>query len=163
MTFDRAQLSAALGGNLALVAQFEDLDQKVDDTSIATGEAVAATQAAAEASYVTLSPNTALGNEYLLTGGTGISIRVQDGKAIIDSSVRSQGGRVLFQAQVANVTLLLPKGGVLVSEDEQQPLSNKTLDALRVASPATSASGTADRKIPIVVNGVTMYLLASST
>lgn len=163
MQFDRAQLTAALNGNRVLVAQFEDLAEQSDNTAETIGDVVQATDAASNASYVTLSPNASLSNEFLLTAGNGITIKIADGKATISVRVRAQGGNVLFQVPVPNATLLLPSNGVLVSEEGTATLSNKTLDTLRVAEPAVAATPVADRKLPIMVDGVMMYLLLSST
>jgi len=134
MTIPRDLLAAAFPGQPRLVAEFENLSDLADGTAETLGQQVDATDAAAQASYVTLSANASLPNERVLTAGSGVTILIEDGKVTVSARVRANG-TVLFQTQAASSTLLLPPTGTLATVSGEENLSNKTLNYPRLEAP----------------------------
>ena len=116
--------------NMRAVRQFETMQQRVEDTAETTGANVEATGALAQASFVTLSPNAELPNEYVLQVGEGLALTTETGvlRLTSDAPVVDGGFRVRLIAS-ADSELVLPPGGVLSTRDGQETLRNKELEA----------------------------------
>ena len=100
------------------VAQFETLQQQVSDNAEALTAGVASTQAQAQASYVTLSPNDELANEYVLSVEAPLALSTTPGGVTLSVEAPSiVGGHSVTLLAPGPVTLSLPLAGtVLVRE-----------------------------------------------
>ena len=70
----RADLAPIFGQNPRVLQQFEEMQRAVSDHGDAIGANVAATSSLADATFVTLSPNAELGNEYVLSVSEGLEL-----------------------------------------------------------------------------------------
>lgn len=113
----RADLNPIFGGNPRVLQQFEELQRKVAEHEDSIGANVAATAAQADASYVTLSPNAELTNEFVFQVGNGLSLDAADGVVTLtmQAPVVTGGFNVQMTAQ-GDSTLVLPLTGVLATQ-----------------------------------------------
>ena len=127
----RALLAKYFGEDPRLVRAFELQAEVVAGHDEILQVNVAATGELQDATVVTLSPNTALANEYVLTQGDGTALRVAPGSLKIDvdpTVARAPNYPVTLLAPVG-VTLQLPAGGQLMSDTDAGPLVNAATDA----------------------------------
>jgi hypothetical protein len=162
-TLPRADLFAALGGNARLVAAFEDQRQVIAETQDATTTGAEATQALQDARVLTLSPNDTFTNERVLKLGPGIKA-ADDGTYLIlsvnDQVAHIAGGfRADLTAQGAT-TLVLPLAGTLATTDQDEILSNKTLEVPLLAGLKEYANAAAAAAGGVPINGP--YLVTGS-
>lgn len=126
----RADLSAAFGGNERVVRQFEEMQRQVAETGETAGANVEATAALKEASFITLSGNSELPNEYVLEVSEGLRIVAEDGvlRLYLDAPIVTGGFTVRLIA-TSDAELVLPVAGVLATRTNPELLENKTLAA----------------------------------
>ena len=134
MTIPRDLLAQAFPNQPRMIAEFENLTDLADGTAEQVGLAVAATNEASQASYVTLSANASLPNEFVLTAGNGVTVAVEEGVVRISTRVRANGV-IQFQTLAANSIVLIPPTGRLATTGNEETLSSKTLAAPRWTGP----------------------------
>ena len=130
ITIPRHLLEKYFGQDPRLLRAFETQSRVVAEHQDAIENNVATTGQLTDATAVTLSPNDALANEYVLQQGDGTTLRITTGSVKIDvdeSVARASGYPVTFVAPVG-VTLGLPSKGTLLSDAEPVALSGWTLD-----------------------------------
>lgn len=113
----RSDLAQVFGSNPRVLQQFEELQRRVSEHDDTIGANVAATTAQADASYVTLSPNAELNNEFVLQVGPGLSLDAEAGvvKLTLQAPVVTGGFSVQMTAQ-GDSALVLPLTGVLATQ-----------------------------------------------
>lgn len=126
----RDVLARTFDGDLSAVRAFEQIQQSVSDTEVATTANVASTQALKDASVLTLSPNDELANERVVSFGSGLAYELTDGGITIKLGItvpRVAGGfRVMFTV-AGDTTLGLPLTGILATRDNAETFTNKEL------------------------------------
>lgn len=136
--------------NPRAAGQFEELQQKLAETEETSGAGVGATQTLQQATFVTLSPNAELPNEYVLLLGEGLHFVVDAGEhtvTIHSDGPRVEGGHSLSFVVAGNSSVVVPLAGVLATRDAVETLENKTLAEPRVsglgnyANDAAAAAG----------------------
>lgn len=135
-TLPRELLAQALG-NPRLVAAFEQQAQVVAETQSQGAETVAATSALQDATFITLSPNDTLTGERVLEIGPGIRVEVTDSKirlSVSDEVPHVQGGFAVYMTAQNPVNLVLPEAGTLATQSQPETLSNKTIQAPKLAT-----------------------------
>jgi len=135
----RHLLEKYFGNDPRMVAAFENQSLAVQE---ATETSVAATGALQDASVVSLSPNDALNNEYILGPGDGTTLTLTAGAVSVDvdaSVARASGGVVTLVAP-ASVTLFLPAGGELLSSTVPAKLTQPSMTGLANASSDANAA-----------------------
>lgn len=117
-TISRADLAPIFGNNPRVLAQFEALQRKVVEHEGTIGVNLAATTALADATFVTLSGNAELANEYVLQVGEGLSLDASAGvlRLTMQAPVVSGGFRVRMVA-AGDTTLALPVSGVVATRE----------------------------------------------
>ena len=129
---DRAELTKALGGNTRLARAFEQTNLAVSDTQDAAASNAAATDALADATVLTLSPNASFNNERVLKHGPGITTK-DDGQTLtidVSDAVAHVEGDFTLRLVVSGDTLVaVPLVGRLATTDQAETLQYKTLDA----------------------------------
>lgn len=150
----REDLSAAFPSQRA-VKQFEDMQRRVAETEEATGAGVAATDTLAQGSFVTLSPNAELANEFVLTVGTGLRLVTGEGGVTLYSDApRVTGGHSLAFVVTGPTSVALPLSGVLATRGNAETLENKTLAAPKLAGLGNYADDAAAAAGGVPVGGV---------
>lgn len=128
----RDALYKALGGDARLVGAFEAQADVISETQSAVVGNVDATDALQDATVLTLSPNATFNNERVLRIGEGITA-TDDGTyltlSVNDMVAHVAGGFRLALTVEADTVLVLPLAGVLATQDGEETLSRKTLDA----------------------------------
>jgi hypothetical protein len=155
-TLPRELLAQALG-NPRLVSAFEQQAQAVSETQQQGAENVAATSALQDATFVTLSPNDTLTGERVLEVGPGISIEITADKVklnVSDEVPHVQGGFPVYLTAQNPVNLVLPQSGTVATRSEPEVLSNKTLQAPRLATIGSFADDAAAAAGGVPVGGV---------
>ena len=140
--FPRDLLEKYFGRDPRLVRAFEEQANSVQETQAGT---VAATQSIEQATVVTLSPNAAFANEYVLRDGDGTRVLAPPGVLQIDvdeSVARALNFAVEFEAPGV-VRLGLPAEGTLVSDVAPAVMSQKNLNAPRLSGLTNAASDAA--------------------
>jgi hypothetical protein len=144
--FPRDLLAKYFANHPRLLHAFESQAQAVGESQAAS---VAATDALDAATVLTLSPNAAFSNEYVLGPGDGTEIEATPGRAKInvdDTVARATGGKVVFQAP-ADVVLSLPNQGTLLSDAEP-------MNAPRIVGLVNAASDAAAAAAGVPVSGI---------
>lgn len=147
----RALLAKYFGKDPRLLAAFENQAIAVQEQQGATAANADATTKLQDASIVTLSPNDALTNEYVLSDGDGTELAVGAGKLNInvdDTVARTQTGKVKF-IPPGDITLFLPAEGTLLSD-----LSTATLNKPVMTGLVNAASDAAAAGAGVPLNGV---------
>jgi hypothetical protein len=117
-TISRADLAPVFGNNPRVLAQFEALQRKVIEHEDTIGANVDATNALADATFVTLSANAELPNEYVFQVGEGLSLDASGGVvALTLQAPVLTGGFKVYMAAAGNSTLALPLFGTLAVEE----------------------------------------------
>jgi len=139
-----------------LISHFENQALAVAQVAEVTGGAVTATERLQDATVVTLSTNESLTNEFVLSSGDGTNLRIIAGHLAIDADdtvVRCEGGGVKLLAP-ANVTLLLPVEGTLVSDTAPAKLYSKTLDKPGMTGLVDAVSNAAAAAAGVAIGGI---------
>jgi hypothetical protein len=148
----RDLLAKYFGKDPRLVSAFEEQARTVLQN---TDDIVAATESLQDASVVTLSPNAAFGNEFILGNGDGTRIEPGPGAVTIsvdDTVARSVGGKVTFTAPGA-VNLALPVSGTLVSDTAPGRLYRPSIAGLVAASSDSAAAAAGVPVLGVYHNG----------
>lgn len=104
--------------------RFEELQQTVVDNSAATGAGLSATETLKTATFVTLSPNTELENERVLTLGSGLAFQVTDEGVTLRLTTavpRVQDGFQVQFAPTGDTLLGLPLTGFVATRESVAP------------------------------------------
>jgi len=139
-----------------LVSHFEEQSIAVQEVVDVSSGTVSATESLQNATVVTLSPNAVFNNEFVLTRGDGTKLRFVAGVIQIDADdtvVRCEGGGVKLLAP-ANVTLLLPVEGTLVSDTSPAKLYSKTLDKPGMTGLIDAVSNAAAAAAGVAIGGI---------
>lgn len=160
---NRDLLAVAFPQQPRIQRAFEDQAIAVADTVNATVQAVEATEALQDATYLTLSANTALANERVLALGGGLSGLTETGRFTL--SLNSTVARVSGPYSVSFVpdgdcTLFLPLTGTLATRAGVEVLSNKTLTSPKVSGIGDYADDAAAALGGVPVGGI--YRTASA-
>ena len=151
----RNDLSRIFGGNLALVRQFETLQETVATSAEASTAAVEATGTQRDATYVTLSPNVELPNERVLAVGPGMSLDTgAAGQVLLSSNLYSDSGWTVQLNAVGATNLQLPVSGVLATLGGAETFTNKTLNGPKLSGLVNAADDTAAASGGVPVGGV---------
>lgn len=141
-------------GDPRVVAQFEELQRTVAETSQSTGANVDATTALKDAAFLTLSPNEELPNEFVLQLGEGLAFDIEDGVATLVVQAVIVGGYTVRMLAAGDTELILPVGGVLATRGGTETFSNKTIDAPVLSGLANAADDAAAATAGVPVGGV---------
>lgn len=151
----RGDLSRVFGGNMALVAQFETLQENVATNTESSTAAIEATATQREATYVTLSANAELPNERVLGVGPGLALDVGTaGQVTLSSNVFSENGWPVQLVATGATTLQLPIAGIVATRSNTETFSNKTLAAPKLSGLTNAADDTAAAGAGVPVGGV---------
>ena len=151
----RGDLSRVFGGNMALVHQFETLQENVATNTEASTAAVEATTTQREATFVTLSANAELPNERVLATGPGLSLDVGTaGQVTLSSNVFSDNGWPVQLVVTGATTLQLPSAGILATRTNAETFTNKTLAAPKLSGLTNAADDTAAAGAGVPVGGI---------
>lgn len=157
MTAYRNMLAKVFGYSPQLLSIMEKTvtdSAKVD--SIATAN-VAATEALDQASVLTLSPNAAFGNEYVLSLGTGLVGIVGPNSYVLrlaDTVPTVEGGFPLLLSVVGQTNVVLPLTGQLATTGNTETLQRKTLAAPKLSGLSNAADDTAAATAGVPVGGI---------
>ncbi len=136
--------------------RFEVLQQKVVDTEAATTAGVAATETLANATFVTLSPNTELHGERVLGLGSGLAFDITVAGAVtirLTTAVpRATGGFNVQFAASGDCVLGLPLAGFLATRESVSPKVRS------VAASYTEDTAYGDIIVAVTVTGQTVTL-----
>lgn len=115
---DRAVVQKLFDGNPRAVAQFEEFQRTVAENSEVTTAQVDATTALQDATFLTLSPNADLSNEYVLALGEGLRLVLEDGEAklFIDAALADSGHSIRF-VTTGDTLLALPLTGFVATRE----------------------------------------------
>lgn len=135
--------------------QFEDLQERVATAEETSGAGVDATETLQEGSFVTLSPNDELENEFVLSVGQGLRLETGPGSVTLysDAPIVS-GGHPLTFAVVGPTTVAVPLSGILATRDKAETLQNKTLEAPKLSGLVNASDDTAAGAAGVPVGGV---------
>ena len=136
-----------------LIAHFED---QATATTKNSEDLLAATDSLSEASVVTLSANASFNNEFILTNGDGTLLIPQPGTVTInvDKSVaRVTQYSARFSAP-ADVTLMLPVEGTLISDVSPAILYAKTLNKPAMTGLVNASTESAAAAAGVLVGGI---------
>lgn len=120
---DRQEIAQAFTSPRAQ-RRFELMQQTVIDTEVAATAGVGATETLKSATFVTLSPNTELENERVLSLGSGLAFQVTtDGVTLrLTAAVPRVSGGFAVQFAASGDTLLgLPLGGFVATRESVAP------------------------------------------
>lgn len=135
--------------------QFEELQERVATSAETTSANVDATEAMQQAAFVTLSPNTELPNEFVLSVGPGLSLTTGPGTVTLFSGApQITGGHGVTFSVEGETLLVLPINGVVVTHSSTVTLSNKTLAAPKLSGLGNYADDTAAAAGGVPVNGM---------
>lgn len=116
------------------VRQFEELQQKLAETEERSTVSVGATETLQQGTFVTLSPNAELPNEYVLGVGSGLRLEAGSGTLTLYSDApRVTGGFTASFAVTGPTALALPLTGILATRANVETLENKTLTAPKLS------------------------------
>lgn len=109
---------------------FEQMQDTVVSQGETIGSGIAGTQSLREATFLTLSPNAELPNEYVLTLGPGLRFETSAGEVAIHSDApQVEGGHRVRFVVPGDATIVLPIVGVVATREGTETLANKTLKA----------------------------------
>lgn len=150
----RAELAKVFDSARA-IAQFEDMQRKVAETSETVGANVDATTALKDASFLTLSPNADLTNEYVLQYGEGVRIVAEGGvaKLYIDAAIAVSGHSIRLTT-TGDTRLALPITGFVATREGTETLKAKTLDAPKLSGLANAANDAAAATASVPIGGI---------
>jgi len=136
------------------VRQFEQMQEQVATSSEVLTANVEATGALSEATFLTLSSNAELSNEYVLSVAAPLRFDVSDGKAtlLVDAPIVAGGFRVSLTA-VGTTDLVLPLTGALATLGNAETLTNKTIAAPLVTGLKDALDDAAAAAAGVPVNG----------
>jgi hypothetical protein len=168
----RDDLATFLPNPRAIDAFEAQFSQVQDNTGAATNAqntadtAIAATASLSAATYVTLSNDSTLTAERVLTAGNlivftdtgpGGTLTIKVDKLTI------AGAFTVALTLTANSALTLPTTGTLGTLAGVETFSNKTLDTLRVNDAFNASVPVGAGTVPILVNNVVKYIVLSNT
>jgi hypothetical protein len=104
--------------NPRTLVQFQEFQRAVAETIDTTGASVDATTALQDATFVTLSPNADLTNEFIFQVGEGLRLEAGDGvvNLFLDAGIAISGHAVRF-VTTGDTTLALPLDGVVATRE----------------------------------------------
>lgn len=150
---DRSELARVFSPRAAKA--FEQMQDAVVEQGETQTANVDATEAIAQASYVTLSPNTELPNEFVLTVGTGLGITAGGGVLTLYSTgPRVSGGHSLNFIVNGASNVAVPLAGTLATIEGIEILANKTLAAPRLTGLVNAANDAAASAGGVPVDGI---------
>lgn len=156
-TINRDLLAIAFPNQPRIQRAFEDQAIAVVETSAASVQAVAATDALQDATFLTLSPNATLTGERVLALGSGL-LGSSDANtftlSLSGTVARSANQYTISLVPEGNCTLFLPLTGYLATRGGVETLSAKTLDAPKVTGIGDYADDTAAAAGGVPVTGV---------
>lgn len=152
----RDVLNKVFDGDKRAIASFEQQQRALADLDGAVTANVAATAALTDASFVTLSPNTDLTNEYVMAFGRGMTFNTDTpGQLILATDGPNVNGGFSVQFTVAgNSTLALPLTGIVATRENTETLKSKTLDAPSISGIGNYANDAAAAAAGVPVGGV---------
>ncbi len=118
---------------------------------------VPATEALQDATFLTLSPNTGLSNEYVLRLGEGIGFDLSSGSLILaldNGAVKAAGGFDVRIVASGDTRVTIPLTGTLATLDNTETLTHKTLDAPKLSGLVNAANDAAAAVGGVPVTGV---------
>lgn len=159
MTIDRTYFLprtdlARIFGNPVLVRQFETLQETVATSAEASTAAVEATQSQREATYVTLSANSELPNERVLSVGPGMALEVTPTQVKVVSNLYSDSGWTVQMNAVGATEVQLPTSGILATRGGAETFTNKTLAAPKLSGLVNAADDAAAAAGSVPVGGI---------
>lgn len=150
---DRRELARVFDQRAA--RQFEEMQQRLAETSERTTAGVEATDALSQASFVTLSPNAELENEFVLSVSGPLRIRTgPSGVNLTAAAPELQGDFEATFIVSGPTSLALPLMGTLATRQGAEMLENKTLAAPSVSGLVNAADDTAAGAAGVPVGGV---------
>lgn len=133
---DRQFLYRTFGDDRAVKA-FEQLQETVSTNDDALRANVAATGSLSEATFLTLSPNAELPNEYVLKLGPGLTFETGEGEIVIraDGLVQNRTDFEIAFVAAGESEVAVPLSGILATLANVETLENKTLAAPKLTAP----------------------------
>lgn len=140
--------------------QFEQMQDAVVTQGDAIGSNVSATGVLRDATFLTLSANTELPNEYVFRWGAGLRLVTEPGIATLYSDApRVEGTGTLRFVVPGDTVLALPLMGTLATQAGPETLANKTLVEPKVTGLVNAVDDAAAATAGVPVGG--MYLNGS--
>lgn len=134
---------------------FEDLQDTVATQGETQTANVAATDAIAQASYITLSANAELPNEYVLSVGEGLSIATSAGAVVLTATgPRITGTHTVNFIVTGHCNVVVPLVGTLATLEGPETMANKTLDAPSLTGLVNAANDAAAAGAGVPVGGI---------
>lgn len=129
---DRSELERVFVRRAA--KQFEDMQRRVSETEEITTAGVEATATLQQATFVTLSPNADLSNEYVLGVGSGLRLVPGTGAVTLFSDApRLPAGHSLSFITSGNSQIAVPITGTMATREGAETLAQKTLAAPKLS------------------------------
>ncbi len=130
----RDVLHKLFGGDKRSVLSFETQQRKLADLDGAVTANVAGTEALKDGSYITLSPNAELTNEYVLSFGRGLTFDADTpGQLILATDGPNVNGGFSLQLTVAgDSTISVPLSGIMATRENTETLKNTTLETPKI-------------------------------
>lgn len=134
---------------------FEEMQATLAEQGEVVDANVAETATIAQASYVTLSPNAELPNEFVLSVGTGLGIEAAGGGVTLFSrGPRISGTGTLTFVVPGTSNLAVPLAGTLATTEGVETLANKTLDAPALSGLVNAANDSAAAAGGVEIGGM---------
>lgn len=158
-TLRRVDLEKAFPGQPRLQRALENQASQVDANTQAIESGAAATDSAAQATYVTLSANAALPNErrLALTGGLTLNDEGPGGRLIVGTGMtiaRATGGFPVTFIATSPSQVAVPLSGFLATTANPETLSNKTLATPKMTGLGNYANDAAAAAGGVPVDGI---------
>ncbi len=112
--------------------RFDEMQRTVAQNDQIVTANVESTGALSEATFVTLSPNDELPNEFVLSVADGIDIEVAAGQVILrlgNAAVHATGESRIVMTAEGDSNIAVPLNGYLATRANTETLTNKTLGA----------------------------------
>src|SRR5574343_717909 len=157
MTSRRAMLGQYFADNPRFLALMEQTIDNAEKASASVSANVDATTSMDQATVLTLSPNTAFGNEYVLSLGTGLVGIVGTNSYVLElaDTVPSVDGGFNLAFTVAGPTsIALPVSGQMATTSNPETLQRKTLDAPSLSGLVNAANDAAAATAGVPIGGV---------
>ena len=150
---DRGELERVFNPRAA--RQFEILQERVAEADETTTANVEATSALQSASFVTLSANAELDNEFVLSVGPGLRLETGTGTvSLFSDAPLVMGGHSLTFIVGGPTTVVVPIAGILATRDQAETLTKKTLSAPKLSDLENCADDSAAASAGVPVGGV---------